>query len=178
VKQDDATGGEDGHPAPPAPPVSLREHREAFEQRHPQVTITPSGATKSGQWEGAWPGMSDEDAAAARHPSCAGLLDYLEDRFGRGRPVHCAGERGVSPGRAAAVLSGGLEDLAAVEAERAALEQEHPGWHVWISSQGRWWATRLGRGAQCHRGDRRPMTVDADTAAGLRGVLCSAAGPG
>lgn len=45
-----------------------------------------------------------------------------------------------------------------------------PGWHVWRSSKGRWWATRTGADA-CFGRDGIPMTVDADDAAELRTVL-------
>lgn len=44
------------------------------------------------------------------------------------------------------------------------------GWHVWRSSQGRWWATRTGADARWGP-DGIPMTVDADDAASLRVLL-------
>lgn len=51
------------------------------------------------------------------------------------------------------------------------VEHEFPGWHVWVSSVGRWWAVRKGPDARCSRNDPRPMTVDADDADGLTGQL-------
>ena len=50
------------------------------------------------------------------------------------------------------------------------IERDFPGWHVWVSSAGRWWATRVGRSAWWGR-ETPPMTVDADDAAGLRDEL-------
>jgi len=54
---------------------------------------------------------------------------------------------------------------------------EVPGWRVWRSSQGRWWATRTGPDARCSRDDPRPMTVDADSAAGLAAQLAQYTSP-
>jgi hypothetical protein len=54
----------------------------------------------------------------------------------------------------------------------AQLEAEFPGWHIWRSSAGRWWATRTG--PVLHRDDlgtTRVMTVDADDATALRDQL-------
>jgi hypothetical protein len=53
-----------------------------------------------------------------------------------------------------------------------AVEADFPGWHVWTSDKGRWWATRTGAGAlqECHAGDL-PMTVDADDEGQMRAVL-------
>jgi hypothetical protein len=54
----------------------------------------------------------------------------------------------------------------------ARLEAEFPGWHIWRSSAGRWWATRTG--TVLHRDDlgtTRVMTVDADDATALRDQL-------
>jgi hypothetical protein len=68
-----------------APAVSLLERRLAFEKRHPEVTITPSGHTRSGLWEADWPGRGRDELA--RHDTCAGLIDYLEARFDREDPA-------------------------------------------------------------------------------------------
>ena len=57
------------------------------------------------------------------------------------------------------------------------LEADFPGWHVWRSSAGRWWATRTGAGAQWERGSLVPMTVDADDEDSMRAAL-GAAGDG
>ena len=51
------------------------------------------------------------------------------------------------------------------------VERDFPDWHVWISSLGRWWAVRQGPDAHHGRDDRRPMTLDADDATGLRAEL-------
>jgi hypothetical protein len=54
----------------------------------------------------------------------------------------------------------------------AQLEAEFPGWHIWRSSAGRWWATRTGQ--VLHRenlGTGRVMTLDADEASALRDQL-------
>lgn len=58
-------------------------------------------------------------------------------------------------------------------AEAAVIERDFPGWHVWISSLGRWWAVRQGRDARHGNDDPRPMTVDADDPAGLREQLAA-----
>ena len=60
----------------------------------------------------------------------------------------------------------------------ALLEADFPGWHVWRSSAGRWWATRTGAGAlqRCSAGDL-PMTVDADDEDQMRAVLTAAGEP-
>jgi len=58
----------------------------------------------------------------------------------------------------------------------AELEAEFPGWHVWRSSAGRWWATRTG--AVLRREDLGTglvMTVDADDMNALRKQLLSQA---
>ena len=52
------------------------------------------------------------------------------------------------------------------------LEAEFPGWHIWRSNAGRWWATRTG--SVSHReglGTGRVMTLDADDERGLRDQL-------
>jgi hypothetical protein len=52
------------------------------------------------------------------------------------------------------------------------LEAEFPGWHIWLSNAGRWWATRTG--LVRHRDDLgagRVMTVDGDDEAALREQL-------
>jgi hypothetical protein len=52
------------------------------------------------------------------------------------------------------------------------LESEFPGWHVWRSNAGRWWATRTG--AVLRRedlGTGRVMTVEADDPNSLRNQL-------
>ena len=63
----------------------------------------------------------------------------------------------------------GLEDVT----EARQIERDFAGaWHVWISSAGRWWATRRGRDARWGH-NTPPMTVDADDAAGLRAELAN-----
>ncbi len=56
-------------------------------------------------------------------------------------------------------------------AEARQIERDFPGWNVWRSRGGRWWATRTGRDARWGREDQRPMTIDAGDADGLRAVL-------
>jgi len=66
--------------------------------------------------------------------------------------------------------------MAGWDEEVAELEEEFPGWHVWRSNAGRWWATRTG--AVLRRDDLgtgRVMTVDADDVGSLRNQLHSQA---
>jgi hypothetical protein len=52
------------------------------------------------------------------------------------------------------------------------LEAEFPGWHIWHSNAGRWWATRTGSVLRREDlGTGRVMTLDADDEVGLRGQL-------
>ena len=54
----------------------------------------------------------------------------------------------------------------------AQLEAEFPGWHIWRSSAGRWWATRTGTVRRREDlGTARVMTVDADDAGALSDQL-------
>jgi hypothetical protein len=54
----------------------------------------------------------------------------------------------------------------------AELEARFPGWHVWLSSAGRWWATRTGPvTGRDSFGAGRAMTVDADDMEALRAQL-------
>jgi hypothetical protein len=54
----------------------------------------------------------------------------------------------------------------------AQLEAEFPGWHIWRSNVGRWWATRTGPVLRREDlGATRVMTVDADDVIALRGQL-------
>ena len=62
-----------------------------------------------------------------------------------------------------------VQDTALDAAQR--IEADHPGWHVWRSSIGRWWAVRQGPDAHHGRDDRRPMTLDSDDPDGLRALL-------
>jgi hypothetical protein len=82
--------------------------------------------------------------------------------------------------QALAALPGGCAGQAA-QHERAKharqVEREFPGRHVWISSLDRWWAVRQGPDAHHGRDDLRPMTLDADDAAGLRALLARQAAP-
>ena len=51
-------------------------------------------------------------------------------------------------------------------------EADFPGWHIWHSNAGRWWATRTGFVLRREDlGTGRVMTVDADNEAGLRQQL-------
>jgi hypothetical protein len=50
----------------------------------------------------------------------------------------------------------------------AQLSSGYPGWHIWRSQAGRWWATRLGKVAwDTHHDPDFAMTIDADTPEGL-----------
>ena len=54
----------------------------------------------------------------------------------------------------------------------ALLETEFPGWHIWRSNAGRWWATRTGFvPRRDDLGTGRVMTVDADDEDRLREQL-------
>jgi hypothetical protein len=58
----------------------------------------------------------------------------------------------------------------------AQLEAEFPGWHIWHSNAGRWWATRTGLvRRRDDLGTGRVMTVDADDETVLRGQLATQA---
>jgi hypothetical protein len=58
----------------------------------------------------------------------------------------------------------------------AQLEAEFPGWHIWHSNAGRWWATRTGFVLRREElGTGRVMTLDADDERGLRGQLATQA---
>ena len=62
--------------------------------------------------------------------------------------------------------------MAGWDEQRADLEAEFPGWHVWRSNAGRWWATRTGAVLRREElGTGRVMTVDADDAGALRNQL-------
>jgi hypothetical protein len=56
------------------------------------------------------------------------------------------------------------------------LEAEFPGWHVWRSNAGRWWATRTGSVLRRQElGTGRVMTLDSDDEHGLRDQLSAQA---
>jgi hypothetical protein len=58
----------------------------------------------------------------------------------------------------------------------ADLEIEFPGWHIWHSNAGRWWATRTGSVLRRDElGTGRVMTVDADDEGSLREQLAAQA---
>jgi len=61
--------------------------------------------------------------------------------------------------------------------ERSAqLAAEFPGWRIWRSSAGRWWATRTGSVLQREAlGTGRVMTVDADDEQSMRQELAAQA---
>ena len=59
----------------------------------------------------------------------------------------------------------------------SAAEAEFPGWHIWRSNAGRWWATRTGSVLRREDlGTGRVMTVDADDETALREQLAAQAG--
>ena len=58
----------------------------------------------------------------------------------------------------------------------AQLEAEFPGWHIWRSNAGRWWATRTGSVLRREDlGTGRVMTLDADDERGMRDQLAGQA---
>jgi hypothetical protein len=58
----------------------------------------------------------------------------------------------------------------------AQVEAEFPGWHIWHSNAGRWWATRTGFVLRREDlGTGRVMTLDADDEPGLRRQLVTQA---
>jgi len=66
--------------------------------------------------------------------------------------------------------------MAGWDEQVAELEAEFPGWHVWRSSAGRWWATRTGTVLRREElGTGHVMTVDADDMNALRNQLLSQA---
>jgi hypothetical protein len=59
----------------------------------------------------------------------------------------------------------------------ALLEADFPGWHIWRSNAGRWWATRTGSVLRRDDlGTGRVMTLDADDETVLRDLLAAQAG--
>jgi hypothetical protein len=51
-----------------------------------------------------------------------------------------------------------------VSTDLTQLASSYPGWHIWRSQAGRWWATRIGRAAwDNHQDPDFAMTIDADT---------------
>ncbi|TDE24887.1 hypothetical protein [Actinomadura sp. 6K520] len=54
---------------------------------------------------------------------------------------------------------------------KAAIEGEFPGWQVWRSDAGRWYATRSGDLSDSQLAAGYAMTVAADDSAGLRRLL-------
>lgn len=54
---------------------------------------------------------------------------------------------------------------------KAAIEEEFPGWQVWRSDAGRWYATRSGDLSDAQLQAGYAMTVAADDSAGLRRLL-------
>jgi hypothetical protein len=57
------------------------------------------------------------------------------------------------------------------------IEADFPGWHIWRSNAGRWWATRTGSVLRREDlGTGRVMTVDADDETDLREQLVTQSG--
>ncbi|WUH97036.1 hypothetical protein OHR68_26275 [Spirillospora sp. NBC_00431] len=65
---------------------------------------------------------------------------------------------------------GDFEDL------KAAIEEDFPGWQVWRSDAGRWYATRSGDLTDAQLQAGYAMTVAADDSAGLRRLLLDQTG--
>jgi hypothetical protein len=67
-----------------------------------------------------------------------------------------------------------LDRLALLAADVTAIEADFPGWRVWLSDVGRWWAVRQGTDSLWTRGrNSAAVTLHADDAAGLRGLLAA-----
>jgi hypothetical protein len=66
--------------------------------------------------------------------------------------------------------------MAGADEQAAQLEADFPGWHIWHSNAGRWWATRTGSVARRDDlGTGRVMTLDADDAIDLGKQLATQA---
>ncbi|TVZ01680.1 hypothetical protein EAS64_29865 [Trebonia kvetii] len=64
--------------------------------------------------------------------------------------------------------------MAGSDEQAAQLEADFPGWHIWHSNAGRWWATRTGLVVRRDDlGTGRVMTLDADDAGALREELAA-----
>ncbi|MBE1534605.1 hypothetical protein [Actinomadura algeriensis] len=61
---------------------------------------------------------------------------------------------------------------------KTAIEGEFPGWQVWRSDAGRWYATRSGDLTDAQLQAGYAMTVAADDSAGLRALLREQTGEG
>lgn len=85
-----------------------------------------------------------------------------------GRTRRRVSARGLGP------LLDKLDALARLADEVTTIEAEFPAWRVWLSDVGRWWAVRQGTDGLWTRGrNSAAMTLDADDAAGLRGLLAA-----
>jgi hypothetical protein len=121
------------------------------------LVITPTAADRRAALEASRP-----DAVITwRVPYWTGSLTVCRKRFAVSRT-------GLAP------LLDELGELAALDAESAAVETAFPGWRVWLSSVDRWWAVRQGPDGVWSQGRRDPITVSADDLAGLRGQLADA----
>jgi hypothetical protein len=66
--------------------------------------------------------------------------------------------------------------MAGSDKQAAQLEADFPGWHIWHSNAGRWWATRTGWVVRRDElGTGRVMTLDADDETDLRRQLTAQA---
>ena len=66
--------------------------------------------------------------------------------------------------------------MAGSDKQAAQLEADFPGWHIWHSNAGRWWATRTGSVVRRDElGTGRVMTLDADDETDLREQLAAQA---
>jgi hypothetical protein len=64
-----------------------------------------------------------------------------------------------------------MADFADFAGMKAAIEAEYPGWLVWRSDAGRWYATRSGDLTDAQLEAGYAMTVASDDAPGLRDLL-------
>ncbi len=87
----------------------------------------------------------------------AGLVEITAEAPG--------GVVGRGPG---GTVTGANSDVAG---ELSRIGREFAGWHPWVSSGGRWWATRKNSRRPANPPDWWAMTVDADDAQGLREAI-------
>jgi hypothetical protein len=121
--------------------------------------------------------ISTEEIAGAGQQARREQFEAVEYDAGqwRGSVTVCRKRMEVTR-RGLELLLDKLEELAALDAEALAIEQDFPAWRVWLSSTNRWWATWQGPKAVWTRDGRVEITVDADDLPGLRARLAAAQG--
>ena len=136
---------------------------------HPMTAVPDAGATPAGVRDG----RRDPGSALPRSPLWCAVCgeDALAGGPLSGLVVHAVtGEVYGPDGHVADPTADRQAADAAARTARTALQAGYPGWRIWRSDLGRWWASRLGARAP------QPLSLDADTAAGLRAALEADAG--